>query len=296
MKQKIISFTATVLLLLCTLSVPACATPQGGLSVSKTELKRGDTVTVTLTVPGVAEPIHNINIKIFFSSSAFTLTSFNAPEISGASKTLTTPNEIIGDGMIGANYISQNDASDVSIASGLTLSAVFTVKNDAPDGSYDFIVGRDFSVETCDTTVLSVTDLSPWNLLVNVSVPTYTVTVYKSATDPEALFGYSLSDGEYVERPGEPGEDNMIFGGWFTERACIHLYKFPTPIHENLDLFGCWISDTIFTEPYKAESLVIMKRILLETVEFDDPSADVNGDGQINILDLIHLENMIAAG
>ncbi|MCR4891329.1 MAG: InlB B-repeat-containing protein [Lachnospiraceae bacterium] len=40
--------------------------------------------------------------------------------------------------------------------------------------------------------------------------------------------------------PGTLSDDDWIFGGWFSDTACVNVYDFNTPVTADLTLYACW--------------------------------------------------------
>lgn len=184
MKKVIISLLVfTVLLMGLIIPMTTGAVPASGISATKTTVSPGDTLTVSLTVPGTQTLISDMTLKMTFNKDAFEVTSIDASAITGMTKTAATVSEANANGAVAAVYGSENYEADVSIASGVTLSATFTVKADAAPDAYNFAVSNDFAVSSLDgmgmpDPVLTYADVTNKSVTVTVqsAATTYTVT------------------------------------------------------------------------------------------------------------------------
>ena len=53
-----------------------------------------------------------------------------------------------------------------------------------------------------------------------------------------------VEKGKMVEEPLAPKDEGFEFGGWYTEKGCIHKFDFNTPITENITLYAKWTEKT----------------------------------------------------
>jgi len=53
-----------------------------------------------------------------------------------------------------------------------------------------------------------------------------------------------VEKGKTVEEPLAPKDEGFEFGGWYTEKGCIHKFDFNTPITENITLYAKWTEKT----------------------------------------------------
>ena len=53
-----------------------------------------------------------------------------------------------------------------------------------------------------------------------------------------------VEKGKTVEEPLAPKDEGFEFGGWYTEKECIHKFDFNTPITENITLYAKWTEKT----------------------------------------------------
>ncbi|ESL02862.1 repeat protein [Catonella morbi ATCC 51271] len=53
-----------------------------------------------------------------------------------------------------------------------------------------------------------------------------------------------VEKGKTVEEPLAPKDEGFEFGGWYTEKKCIHKFDFNTPIAENITLYAKWTEKT----------------------------------------------------
>gem|GEM_PF-1717982 len=100
----------------------------GGISVSGTSYKPGDTFRVSVTVPEIPHTADTAGIRAEFDSSAFEVTSW-APRIAGG-----TSNS--GSGYFSLAAANQTEAIDPG--SGFTFTAEVKVKDNAPADDYTF--------------------------------------------------------------------------------------------------------------------------------------------------------------
>lgn len=121
----------------------------GGLSASKTAVFRGDTFTVTLSVPAMTEKITDASLKVKFDTAAFEVTSYTAPDIAKADKMQSNVSESNANGFFSVTYNSISCDPDVTFGT-YTLSCTFKVKSSAAYGKYNF--------EVSNLSVGSVTD------------------------------------------------------------------------------------------------------------------------------------------
>lgn len=121
----------------------------GGVSVSKTAVYRGDTFTVTLSVPAMTEKITDASFKVKFDKSVFEVTSYTAPDIAKADKMQSNVSESNANGFFSVTYNSISCDPDVTFGT-YTLSCTFKVKSSAAYGKYNF--------EVSNLSVGSVTD------------------------------------------------------------------------------------------------------------------------------------------
>lgn len=52
----------------------------------------------------------------------------------------------------------------------------------------------------------------------------------------------SLSCGDCVTRPEDPIRIGSIFGGWYTDEACLEEYSFSAPVSEGFTIFARWMT------------------------------------------------------
>ncbi len=121
----------------------------GGLSASKPAVFRGDTFTVTLSVPAMTEKITDASFKVKFDKSVFEVTSYTAPDIAKADKMQSNVSESNANGFFSVTYNSISCDPDVTFGT-YTLSCTFKVKSSAAYGKYNF--------EVSNLSVGSVTD------------------------------------------------------------------------------------------------------------------------------------------
>ena len=124
-----------VLTAACALSsltpLSAFAEDANGIVVSETALMQGDEFTLSLVVPPT-EDADTASVKIRFDASAFEGLEWN-PQVSGGFSNLT-------DGLIALS--AANADRYIKLGDGLTLTAKMKVRDDAPDGYYDFVLSE----------------------------------------------------------------------------------------------------------------------------------------------------------
>ena len=146
-KRILISF---ICLMLAVLLLPfSTLAAGGGLSASKPAVYRGDTFTVTLSVPAMTEKITDASFKVKFDKSVFEVTSYTAPAIAKADKMQSNVSESNANGFFSVTYNSISCDPDVTFGT-YTLSCTFKVKSSAAYGKYNF--------EVSNLSVGSVTD------------------------------------------------------------------------------------------------------------------------------------------
>lgn len=143
-----------------------------GIAVSETALRQGDEFTVSLTVPP-AENADTASLRVLYDDSAFEGLEFE-PDVSGSFTN-------ISGGIMALSAANAERA--IILTDGLTLTAKFRVRNNAPDGDYDFVLAENsfcyLDEETWDfvelwfpeTTKISVTVGSPEAAATPASTP-----------------------------------------------------------------------------------------------------------------------------
>ncbi len=121
----------------------------------------------------------------------------------------------------GSNY-----AFTVALETGYGQSApVVKVNGDAVTGN-----GGTYTVESVSE-ALNIT-------VEGVALNTYQVTFNGAEVDAQ-----SVEHGDTATRPNDPTKAGYHFDGWYTDAACKDAYDFATPVTENLELYGQWISN-----------------------------------------------------
>ena len=69
---------------------------------------------------------------------------------------------------------------------------------------------------------------------------TCSVILYLFADDTDPLAGRTVIKGQPTVPQEDPVQVGKVFGGWYTEKECINLFDFSTPIYENISLYGKW--------------------------------------------------------
>lgn len=88
-------------------------------------------------------------------------------------------------------------------------------------------------------------------------------------SDDEPLITVGVKDGDYYT-PAEPGKEGMIFEGWYTEPERINKVNLPLTITSDINLYANFIP------------------------EVDYLTGDVNGDGEITVIDATHIQRHVA--
>ena len=100
-----------------------------GISVSETTLEQGDEFTVSLIVPP-AEDADTASLRVLYDDTAFEGIEF-APDVPGSFTNLSN-------GIMALS--AANATRAIKLGDGLTLTAKMKVRDNAPDGVYDFIL------------------------------------------------------------------------------------------------------------------------------------------------------------
>ena len=137
MKNRILAIILAAVMLFGMIITPAAAVPASGLSVSADTVKNGETVTLTVTIPGTDLLISNILMKVNLNDG-FEVTAFTAPAIEGMSLMQTTVNDANKEGYVSVSYSSISYDADVAFTSGLKLEITLKAKDGAVAGSYEF--------------------------------------------------------------------------------------------------------------------------------------------------------------
>ena len=188
MKKRIASFFMALCFVIVMLPTTVLAVGEHGISVSATEVKNGDTFTVTLTIPAISEPLSNLDLQISFDSSAFEVIEYTKPAFAGMSNTTGEANAV---GKITCMHESETGDNDLTgLQSGGTMTATFRVKETAESGSYNFEV-IEYVLDSIDENTYESVNRAPAG-----AVKTATVNVI-SATDPYTA-NISANDTEFT--------------------------------------------------------------------------------------------------
>ena len=142
MKKRVLPIVLMVTLLLTMLpSAVLAATPNVSIDSSKSEVTRTEEFTVTLNVPAVNDPAYSVAFRIGFDNSAFEVTSFTAPTISGGNLTgYSTVTEANAAGEVSCTYEGNAQENTIDLSQGVALVVTFTTKNNAAFDDYDITV------------------------------------------------------------------------------------------------------------------------------------------------------------
>ena len=76
-------------------------------------------------------------------------------------------------------------------------------------------------------------------ITVKQEVTQYTVT-FNSNGGTSPAWPVTVNEGDTVAKPADPVRPGYIFGGWFTEEACINAHDFSEPVTADFTLFAQW--------------------------------------------------------
>ena len=170
-------------------ALPAGAvSTQGGISVSKTAVSPGDTVTLTVDIPQV-EPADTASISISYDSDVFELTS----DVSGWSSRI--PGSFCNSGAGFIALSASNNSAVILTDSGIKLTAELLVKDTAAAGTSVIKLGR-HSLSRMNDNGYDFTEL--WD----PSAAEVSVTVSSETSYPKTGGGISLTEST-VEQNGE---------------------------------------------------------------------------------------------
>ena len=194
MKKRIVSVFICLIITVLILPMSASAAG-GGVSVSKPAVYRGDTFTVTLSVPAMTEKITDASFKVKFDKSVFEVTSYTAPAIAMAEKMQSNVSESNANGFFSVTYNSISCDPDVTFGT-YSLSCTFKVKSSAAYGKYNF--------EVSNLSVGSVTDDGMPVLLYGINdCPQKTASVTVSEKKTEQSSSSTTDSGNTESKPTE---------------------------------------------------------------------------------------------
>ena len=177
-RNLILTAVAVVGLIVC--AIPAFATqdPKGGVSVSKTQLVPGEKIEVSFTIPSLTELAADITIVVEFDKTAFKLTNFEAPEITGTEKMQCTVDEGNKAGAFAVLYNTASAEAEIDLSAGFVLKAELEVLADAADGDYIFKIENTTSVNglTEEGGTLVIMEAGDGTITEEVTVKVQTVT------------------------------------------------------------------------------------------------------------------------
>lgn len=135
--------------------------------------------------------------------------------------------------------------------------------------------------------------------------------IIKKITDPctvtfnmnghgEAIDGQTVQRGCKAVEPAAPTDEEVDFGGWYTEKECKNAYDFNTPVTGDLELFAKWgtvpiLGDTDGDGYVTIFDATAIQKYLVEIVVkgFDEAAADIDGDGFITIYDATAIQKYL---
>lgn len=126
---KTICAVAASFLIFAALTSAVFADTTNGIAVSQTELDQGDEFTVSLIVPPT-EDADTASVKVKYDDTVFEGIEF-APTVSGSFSNLSN-------GIMALSAANAERA--IRLGDGLTLTARMKVRDNAPDGVYDFVL------------------------------------------------------------------------------------------------------------------------------------------------------------
>lgn len=156
-----------ICLLLTMLSTVASAAGGNGISVDKTQVKKGDTFTVTLEIPAISETLSNLEFNISFDKNVFEVTEYTKPTFATMSNTPAEANTV---GKLTCSNTSATGDNDITaLQSGGTMTATFQVKDTASSGSCEFTVSKYETKSINEETYLPI-DRAPAGTVKSVSI------------------------------------------------------------------------------------------------------------------------------
>lgn len=181
MKKRIASLFVVICLLLTMLPTVASAAGGNGISINATQVKKGDTLTVTLEIPAISEPLSNLEFNISFDKDVFEVTEYTKPAFAAMSN---TPTEANAAGRLTCSNASSTGDNDITaLQSGGTMTATFQVKDTASSGSYTFTVSK-YETKSIDENTYLPIDRAPAGTVKSASI-----TVISELTGTLAITG-----------------------------------------------------------------------------------------------------------
>lgn len=182
--KKLLSLVLTVAILLSMLCIPALAADNATLSVTgdtNGEIKAGDTITATVTVPKPTSQVASGKIRVEFKNSVLTATSIKGTGgIQNFEIAMITP---VANANTNSWYAaSLSSTNNTTIDSDLVLTAVFTVK-DAVAGNYSDLIKVDTSTANYFFADENDADVVP----AAFSTSTYNVKLVSSISGEQAI-------------------------------------------------------------------------------------------------------------
>jgi hypothetical protein len=183
MKKRILSLVLIVCLI-TTILIPITAFAAGnGLSTSATNVKQGETFTVTLQIPSIAEKMATVQFWITFDRTDFQVTSYVPPTVTGGERVYSTESEANAAGKITVSYSGAGGDNTVDLSSGYTLTATVKALDAATIGNHTFTLSS-CKLEKLADDGYSVLDQTPSGLTNSANV-----TIYSELAGAQAVTG-----------------------------------------------------------------------------------------------------------
>ena len=149
LRNKLLSMFLSICMLAGMLPATAFAA-ENALSATKTQLKSGETVTVSFTQPETVTEVANYQVNFKFDNSVFEVKEIAAATIEGSTPMTTEVKNANSVGEVGTGALSDSNEADMTLAKGtVLLSATMVVKDTATTGDKIFEVS-DYYVDGLD--------------------------------------------------------------------------------------------------------------------------------------------------
>lgn len=103
------------------------------------------------------------------------------------------------------------------------------------------------------------------------------VWIYLNPTDTDPIAGVDVLLGDFYGTPSDPGRENEVFMGWYTDRYCIHMYDPTQPIMKDTALYPRWETPDIDGNVYCSVWIYLDPTYTEPTVGVDVPQGEVYG-------------------